>query len=150
MKTSGAGIRFIQSFEKCSLEKYDDQGGKPTIGYGHLITGSEIFSDEITQDQADALFLSDLAKKAEEPVLRHLDIILSQNQFDALVSLCFNIGSGNFSGSTILRKVNMKDPSAADEFPKWDKVNGEVSKGLYARRIAEQNIFENGVYNNHL
>lgn len=150
MQTSGAGIRFIQSFEKLRLTPYDDGGGKMTIGWGHLILPSEKF-DSITSDQADALFLSDLKQKAENPVNKYVVIAMTQNQFDALVSFCFNVGLGNFHASTLLRMMNMKNFDAtAEEFPKWDHEGGVEVEGLYNRRVAEQNIFENGVYNNHM
>lgn len=150
MKTSDAGIRFIQSFEKCRLELYDDQADRHTIGWGHLILDGEDFGDSITQEKANQLFADDLRIKAENPVIGCIHIVMEQNQFDAMVSLCFNIGSGNFSKSTLVKKFNMKDfPGCADEFEKWDKAGGEVSNGLHVRRSAEKDIFEQGVYNNH-
>lgn len=149
MQTSGAGIRFIQSFEKLRLTPYDDGDGNMTIGWGHLILPSENFTT-ITQSQADDLFVSDLKQKAENAVNKYVDIAMSQNQFDALVSFCFNVGLGNFHSSTLLRMVNMKNfDAAANEFPKWDRSGGVEMDGLYDRRVAEQNIFKNSIYNNH-
>ena len=151
MHTSGAGTRFIQSFEKCNLAPYDDEGGKSSIGWGHLILPGEDFSQGITQDEADDIFLLDLTTKGENPVKCSVAVDLNQPQFDALVSLCYNIGAGNFAKSTLLKLLNAGNlDSASDQFPLWDHCGGVVSKGLYARRIAEKNIFDNGVYNNHL
>lgn len=152
MQTSGAGVRFIQSFEKCCLTPYRDQGDRWSVGYGHLILDSEDFTGGITQDVADSLFVNDLYAKAEKPVNNILfGCDVTQNQFDAIVSLCFNIGEGNLQNSTLIKLFKSGDiDGCADQFPRWDHVDGAVSDGLYARRIAERNIFENAVYNNHL
>ena len=71
-----------------------------------------------------------------------MDIAINQNQFDALVSLCFNIGAGNFRSSTLLRVLNAGNlMAAADQFLVWDKVAGQVSDGLVRRRAAERALF---------
>lgn len=70
---------------------------------------------------------------------------LDQKQFDMLVDLAYNIGLGNFRGSTLLRKLNAGDyKGAADEFPKWNKGGGKVMKGLQRRRYAERAVFLGG------
>ncbi|WP_312069487.1 lysozyme, partial [Acinetobacter sp.] len=67
---------------------------------------------------------------------------LSQNQFDALVSLTYNIGSTAFKNSTLLKKLNAKDyAGAADQFLRWNKGGGKVLKGLVRRREAERALF---------
>lgn len=67
---------------------------------------------------------------------------LSQNQFDALVSLVYNIGETAFSNSTLLKKLNAKDyQGAADQFPRWNKGGGQVLKGLVRRRADERDLF---------
>jgi lysozyme len=74
-------------------------------------------------------------------------VTLTQGEFDAVVDLVFNIGSGNFSGSTMLRKLNRNDlVGAANEFERWDQSGGQVVAGLLRRRKAEESIF-NGTFN---
>jgi len=151
MNVSSLGKSFIQSFEKCRLMPYQDQGGKWTIGYGHLVLADEDFTNGITQDQADSLFATDLAAKAEQPVSEAVSVDLNQQQFDALCSLCYNIGAGNFHGSTLVKLLNENMPPdrVAAEFGKWCHVNGEVSEGLFERRGAEADIFLDGKYVDH-
>lgn len=149
MKTSAAGIAFMKSWEKCSLEVYLDPIGKPTIGWGHLILPGENFST-LSQDEADLLFIEDHEKKAEDPVNRMVKTILKQCEFDACVSLCFNIGEGNFEHSTLLKLINSGDiEAAAPQFKRWDMSGGLVSDGLRDRREAEAIIFSQGIYTNH-
>ena len=151
MQTSGAGIRFIQSFEELRVMQYKDQGGKWTIIWRHLILPNEDFSAGVTGAQADAMFVSDLKRCAENPVMRFVHVAMQQNQFDALVSICYNIGEGNFEESHLLKYLNEGRPlpMVGDQFIRWDKVNGLVSNGLYARRSAERDIFINNNYVNH-
>lgn len=148
MKTSQLGRSFIESFEKLRLSVYNDEAGKATVGFGHLVKEGESFTT-ITEEQADILLGDDLAW-AESVVNDHVHADLSQNQFDALVSLVFNIGSGNFENSTLLRLINAGNPeAAAQQFIRWDRTGGHESDGLKARRVAEQKIFLESVYENH-
>ncbi len=152
MNVSGLGKAFIQSFEKCRLMPYKDSGGKLTVGWGHLITPQDSdYSNGLTQEQADILFASDLAEKAERPVSAAINADLSQQQFDALCSLCYNIGAGNFHGSTLVKWLNegMPPDRVASEFGRWDHVNGVISEGLFERRGAEAEIYLEGRYVNH-
>jgi lysozyme len=148
MKTSDLGIEFIKCFEQLRLTPYQDQAGLWTIGYGHRMLPDEDH-DTITQNDADALFLGDLAG-TENAVNAAVEILLSQNEFDSLVSLCYNIGSGNFAKSTLVKLLNSGNTDlAAQQFLLWDHAGGQVSPGLLARRTAEKAIFEDGVYTNH-
>jgi len=148
VKTSAAGISFIQSFESLSLEPYQDQAGLWTIGFGHLMTPDEDH-DTITEDEADVLFLGDLAK-AEAAVNQAVEILLSQNEYDACASLCFNIGLGNFTSSTLVRLLNSGNTDlAAQQFLRWDYAGGQQSSGLMVRRTAEKAIFDSAIYTNH-
>jgi lysozyme len=148
VKTSDLGIAFIKSFEQIRLSPYQDQAGLWTIGYGHRMLPDEDH-DTITQDDADALFLGDLAR-TESAVNAAANIILSQNEYDACVSLCYNIGSGNFASSTLVKLLNSGNTDlAAQQFLRWDHAGGQVSSGLLARRVAEKAIFEGGTYTNH-
>lgn len=149
MKTGNKGRLLIQGFESCKLKAYPDAktGGAPwTIGWGH--TGPEVKPGLMwTMAQADAAFISDLAV-FERDVTSLVTIPLTQNQFDALVSFAYNVGSDidaddiaeGLGDSTLLKKLNAGDLSgAADEFLKWCKPKN--LPGILRRRIAERALF---------
>jgi lysozyme len=139
MTTSPEGRKFIEQAEGQSLTAYQDGRGIWTICTGHTIGVRQ--GDTATPEQCDAFLADDLAM-TEGAVNRLVKVPLNQNQFDALVSLVFNIGQGNFATSTILRLVNGGSvAAAADAFLMWDKVGGEVSPGLVRRRTAERAMF---------
>lgn len=143
MRSSKAGIDFIKSFEKCSLVCYDDGYGFPTIGWGHLVKKDEpyVIGSRITQEKADQLFTQDL-QQYEDTVGDLVKVPITQNQYDALVSLAFNIGGRNFKGSKLLEKLNAGDyDGAGSHFKDWVRSNNKVSKGLVRRRSAEAKIF---------
>ena len=74
-----------------------------------------------------------------------VNVPLTQGQFDALVSLVFNIGAGQLQRSTLLRKLNAGDlAEAAEEFLRWNKSSGKVAEGLRRRRVAEMRVFGGG------
>ena len=124
---STPGLNFIKSFEQLRLTVYLDQAGRPTIGFGHLLTSGEAFPGGITNAQAFAVLAKDL-ELAERSILylvcnqgRADAVTLTQYEFDALVSLVFNIGAGPFRDSTLLKKLRVADRAgAADEFLRWD------------------------------
>lgn len=143
MKTSAEGRKLITSFEGLELNAYPDPatGGDPwTIGYGH--TGAEVKKGlKYTKEQAEAVLISDLMR-FERAVEAAVTVELQQWQFDACVSLCFNIGPGNFKSSTLVKKINQGDAAgAADQFLRWDKAAGKVMAGLTRRRKAERAMF---------
>ncbi|CAK0778032.1 lysozyme [Gammaproteobacteria bacterium] len=141
LRISQAGIELVKSFEGLRLTVYKDSAGKPTIGYGHLIKSGENFAAGITEKQAELMLVADLVS-AEEVVKRWVNVALTQGQFDALVSLVFNIGAGNLMKSTLLKKLNAGDViGAADEFLRWNKAGGKVVEGLWRRRAAERGMF---------
>jgi lysozyme len=140
MKICDAGIALVKQFESFSARVYADVGGKPTIGWGHLIKKGEVF-DRLTESEATALLCRDL-EWAEACVSDCVDAPLTQNQFSACVSLIFNIGCAAFKGSTLLKRINAGDPKASDEFRKWCKVGQNQVTGLLRRRIAEQLLFD--------
>lgn len=134
-----AGTALIQSFEQCCLAAYLDQRDIPTIGWGH--TAGVQMGDTCTQAQADAWFVTDTGT-ACKAIRQTVDVAINQNQFDALVSLCFNIGAGAFVSSTLLKKLNAGDRAgAADQILVWNHVNGQVNAGLMRRREAERALF---------
>lgn len=145
MKISSDCTKIKKYFESCKLEAYPDPGskdGKPyTIGWGH--TGPEVHLGLVwTQEQADEALEKD-ADKFSRGVGSSISVPLSQKQFDALVSLAFNIGIGAFRSSTLLKKLDASDyAGAAQEFQRWNKNDGEVMLGLTRRRKAEQILFE--------
>jgi len=150
LSVSNDGINFIAGQESFSANQYLDSAGNPTIGYGHKLLPGESYPDGITKDQARQLLFNDVSS-AQSAVQDSVKAGLTQNQFDALTSLTYNIGAGNFQGSTLLRLLNQGDYSgAADQFSVWDKVRvgGQLvtSPGLVNRRNAEQNLFLNGTY----
>lgn len=118
-----------------------DQKGIWTVGFG--CTGGNIGPDTVwTQEQADSEVQGRL--DAIGRIISGCVVpMLSQNQFDALCSLVYNIGPGAFRGSTLLRKLNGRDTAgAALEFPKWDHTEGMENPGLLRRREAEKALFE--------
>lgn len=141
MTLSENGLKLIESFEGLRLEVYNDAAGLPTIGYGHLITVGEDFSGGITLEQAQELLSKDTAV-AQEAVNTYVTVPLTQNQFDALCSFVYNVGTNAFKESTLLKLLNKKSYYTAwEEFVKWDKAGGKVVEGLLRRRQAEAALF---------
>lgn len=152
-RVSPKGIGLIQSFESCKLEAYPDPGsadGKPwTIGWG--ATGPGIGpGTKWTQAEADARFLADLAKFEDGVNLLLGAIPTTQNQFDALVSLAYNIGldidadtiAEGLGDSTLLRKHKAGDfEGAAKAFISWRFNDGREMRGLIKRRQAEAKLY---------
>ena len=139
MKTSPKGIALIKEFEGLRLKAYKCPGGVWTIGYGH--TAGVKPGMVISEAQAEEYLMADLI--AFEKHLNGLGLALNQNQFDALVSFIYNVGTGNFSSSTLLRKVraNPLDNSIMDEFLRWVYSKGRVLPGLQRRRLAEMKLY---------
>lgn len=154
MKVSNQGIQFIKSWEKFSPIAYKPTPtDKWTIGYGFTsINGKDVEpSDTITQDKADQTF-SGIMDMLSARMLSHINPNysnkISQNQLDAAISLCYNIGWGAFfrsnTGGTFLQGRDI-----ADRFTKFDEQDGQVLQGLLNRRLAEQEIYQKGIYNDH-
>jgi len=134
----------IKEHEGLRLVAYLDSVGVWTIGYGD--TGKDVVKGlTITKEQAENR-LSKRLVEFEGYVNKAMKVKLTQNQFDALVSLVYNIGPTNFNDSTLLRKLNAGDyVGAADQFLVWNKgrVDGKlvVINGLVNRRKAERELF---------
>jgi lysozyme len=135
------GLDFLKRWEKFRPEPYDDGYGYMTIGYGHLIKPGEKFT-LVTEVEALNILAQD-AGIAERCVLRLTKVPLADGQFDALVSLTFNAGTGAYQRSIIRQRVNRGEfEDAAEMFPKsFITSNGIKSKGLIRRRVAEQRMF---------
>lgn len=140
MRTSTDGIELIKSFEGCKLRAYKDVVGVWTIGYGH--TGPDVkFGMEITSRQAGALLADDL-RRFEDAVRAATLGKANQHQFDAMVSLAFNIGIAGFNRSTVLKAHNRRDFAAASRaFSLWNKAGGKPWPGLTRRRAAEAALY---------
>lgn len=134
----------IKGHEGLRLVAYLDSVGVWTIGYGD--TGPDVVKGlAITKEQAENRLRKRLAE-FEGYVNKAVKVKLTQNQFDALVSLVYNIGPTAFNNSTLLRKLNAGDYiGAADQFLVWNKgrVGGvlQVIKGLANRRREERELF---------
>jgi lysozyme len=145
MKISDNGIKCLTHDEGLRTSPYLDGGGVPTIGYGstYYENGVRVTMKDppITQERAYEL-MRNVVKNFEKGVNDLVTIELSQNHFDALVCLTYNIGLKAFGTSTMLKLLNKGDlAGAAAEFPKWNKDNGKVIKGLTNRRLREQALF---------
>lgn len=146
MRTSDSGLEFIRHHEGLETKAYPDPGsddGHPwTIGVGH--TRGVKKGDTCTIEQAMEWLREDV-RDAEAAVLRLVDVPLSQDQFDALVSFVFNVGAGALEKSTLLRMLNSMDYfGAAVQFERWNKNDGRVMAGLTRRRKEERDLFETG------
>ena len=146
MEINKAGKDLIKRFEGCKLKAYKCPAGVWTIGYGNTFyeDGTKVKEgDVITQERADELFdiiINDFARMTDALVKSEV----TENNFAALVSFTFNVGTGNLKKSTLLKKVNAnhKDPSIKAEFMKWTRANNVVLKGLVRRREAEAKLYE--------
>lgn len=146
--TSDAGVAFIANEEGFVDHVYKDFAGVPTIGYGHALQPGETFPDRITEAEGRRLLARDLAA-TERAVRDAVTAPLNQDQFDALVSLVFNIGPGHWKESTVLRCLNSGDyAGAAEAFEMWNKAHDPktgalaVSPTLRGRRRRERAVFE--------
>lgn len=139
MRVTEAGLQIVKDAEGLRLRTYLCPAGILTIGYGH--TRGVTQDMEITEEQANE-FLKDDVIVAENYINKY-NLRLKQCQFDALVSFVFNVGSGNFANSTMLKliKKDPDDPAIADEFLKWKYSGGKVFPGLVTRRKKEKNLY---------
>lgn len=143
VKMSAHGLNALKREEALRLMAYQDVAGHWTIGYGHKIVPGDGLSPQsvISRQQASDLLANDLAT-AEEAVRSSVSVPISQPQFDALVSLAYNIGGGNFRRSDVLKYLNAGDYKTAQaSFKWWRKAGGKVVKGLVARRAREAAMF---------
>ena len=143
MKISANGINMICGFEDLRLKAYDDGVGVWTIGYGTtVINGRKVKKgDTCTVEQAKSYMAQDL--KQFESAVNQVKVPLNQNQYDALVSLAYNIGASAFLNSTLFKKLNAKDyKGAAEQFARWNRASGKVMRGLTNRRAKERKLFE--------
>lgn len=129
----------IKKYEGLSLVPYKDVKGICTIGYGH--TGVTMDSPAITQEEADKLLQSDIADTCASVLHYAYPTELNDNQYSALVSLCYNCGDAPMKGTLgdYIRKGNFAN--ASNEFDKWCHAGKKVILGLQLRRAAEKALF---------
>jgi lysozyme len=141
MQLSMNGLNFIKRHEGFVATPYNDGYGNLTIGYGHKIRSGERFT-RISEAEASQLLAQDVAW-AEDAVNSYVAVPLTQSQFDALVSLVFNWGSGNFAQSQLLQRLNAGDyAGAADRLGQHPVTSGgQYSAGLARRRQEEKVLF---------
>jgi len=144
MSLSVEGVNLICNFEGLKLSAYDDGTGVWTIGYGttRYPNGKRVSEgDQCTLEQAKTYMQHDL-RIFERAVNSSVNVPLKQNQFDALVSLAYNIGVSAFKNSTLLKKLNLGDyKEAANQFDVWVNAGGKRLQGLVNRRAIEKKLF---------
>ena len=142
MEISKNGINLIKFFEGLKLDSYKCPADVWTIGIGHT-KGVKPFM-RINEAQAYMYFNEDV-QWCYDAIKSYVKVPLNQNQFDALVSFIFNLGTGNFSKSTLLKLLNQGNYNgAAEEFLKWTLAGGRSLPGLVNRRNAERRLFLKG------
>lgn len=138
MKTGQAGLNLIKRYEGCKLNAYKCPAGVWTIGYGH--TSGVTDGQKITQAQADAYLISDLEKFEKKVEKYNAKYSWTQNEFDALVSFAFNIGSIDQLTANGTRERSV----IAEKFILYNKAAGKVLSGLTKRREEEKKLFLSG------
>lgn len=145
MRISEAGLCIIKEFEGFKAKAYIPvPGDVPTIGYG--FTEGVKMGDTMTREEADRIMVEKVLPDREDFVEKHA-LAPNQNQFDAMVSLCYNIGAGNFKKSQVLALHNQGNFAAAGKaFLNWTKSGGKVIPGLVRRRNEEMVLYLAPVY----
>ena len=141
MNISKNGIDFIKKEEGLVLNAYLCPANVWTIGYGH--TNGVKKGDKITEEQAEDFLINDLLY-SERIVNKMVKVKLNQNQYDALVSFVFNVGSGNFINSTLLKKLNagVNSDEICVELRRWIFSKGRKLPVLVARRQRECELYQ--------
>ena len=145
MRASINAINLIKQFEGCRYSPYRDSVGLWTVGYGHLIgDGKSLPSGDnrvFTQEEIDNFLVNDLTR-TESGINMLVRVTLTQNQFDALCSFCYNLGIGAFQKSTLLKDINASLwDAAANDLLKFHFAGGVSQPGLVKRRQAEHDLF---------
>jgi len=142
MQLSQEGLCLIKAHEGLSLTPYTCPAGKLTIGYGHVVKQGEVIAENFNEFEAQRLLKADIST-VERAIGRLVAVPLTQKQYDALVSLIFNIGVAAFANSTLRACLNRGNyTAAAREFLRWKFASGRVIEGLARRRAAEMAIFK--------
>lgn len=135
-------LPFIKQWEGCRLKAYSDQGGRITIGWGHI--GGVSLGEEWGQAQADEQLEYDLSRVLEQ-VQALVRVPITPNQLAALLSFTYNLGAPNLAKSGLLKQLNRSNyEDAAEQFPLWCHIGLYMSQGLLNRREAEKALFLKG------
>lgn len=149
LQLSDKGMELIKEFEGFRSAPYRDVVGVPTIGYGNTYypDGTKVkmtdkpISKQVAHDLKLAVINKDFAP-AVRNALKSSQVPITQNMFDACVSLAYNIGVGGFARSSVVSRLTRGDKKgAADAFLMWNKAGGKQVAGLTRRRQAERNLF---------
>ena len=139
MTSKYSDLSIIKEFEGLRLKAYYDSVGVLTIGYGH--TEGVHLGQVITEEEADEFLRHDV-EWADAAIKSLVKVPIIYNQYAALVSFVFNVGTGNFKNSTLLKLLNSGNlKEAAEQFLLWDHAGGHVLKGLTNRRQKERALF---------
>jgi lysozyme len=150
---SGAGLNLIKQFEGCYLNAYYDAVHVLTIGYGHTnmdgVPPRVFVGQRITREQAEEILTRSLAVHYEPSVKRYVTVPLSQHEFDALVSFCYNCGEGNLK--RLVRRLNKGDYNSIPAMlMQYTRAGGKVLRGLVRRRSAEAALWKSEPYQGHI
>jgi lysozyme len=145
MNINAGGLSIILVAEGFVAEPYRCPAGIASIGYGStiLLNGRRVTmaSKAVTKDEGEALLRRHL-DRVETDISKLIRIPLNENEFSALCSWTYNLGSGRLQSSTLRAKLNRGERlGAANEFPKWRWANGRILRGLVIRREAERQLF---------
>jgi lysozyme len=144
MKTSPSGLELVKEFEGLRLKAYKCPAAVWTVGFGHTsAAGNPVVTSDlvITKAEAEEILKRDLVQY-EDAVRKLVKVVLTQSQFDALVSFTYNVGEAQFSRSTLLKRVNAgRFNEVPAEFMKWTKGGGKELPGLVRRRRAEVKLW---------
>jgi lysozyme len=145
LAVSFGGAAFIISHEGTENRVYLDPVGIPTVCTGHTATVTRADVGRTFSAEVCARLLREDLYAAETAVKRHVKVPVTQEQYDALVSFTFNVGQGNFKRSSLLRRLNAGQcTAAAREFHKWVYADGVRLRGLERRRAEESALFATG------
>lgn len=145
MKIGEKGLALIKKFEGCKLESYKCPAGVWTIGIGstRYANGSPVKANQALPSEAAALHILAQTLSPYEHAVNAIGVELTQNEYDALVCLCYNIGSRNLVSSTLVKmlKAGNNKADVAKQFLRWNKAAGKELAGLTRRRNAEAELF---------
>lgn len=148
-KISKEGLALIKKWEGLRLSAYESSVGVWAIGYGHTsaVGMPHIHKDmRITEAEAENILCQDL-EQFESVVEQTVTVPLNDEQFAALVSFSYNVGTEAFRNSTLIKKLNKGNYEAVPtELQKWTRVGGKRIRGLVNRRAAEAGLWAQGSY----
>ena len=146
MTTTSQAEKLIIQFEGKKLKPYKDIGGMWTVGYGSTFNYDQnrpVIETDIISEQTALKWLKQEIQNKQAEIKKLIKVPVTQNQLDSLTSLAYNIGSGAFKNSTLLKLLNTGSNKllVADQFLVWNKVNKKPVAGLTKRRQMERELF---------